>query len=84
MSQTVPNPSSEGWLTRLFGSAPAREGGVIQHPVRDIEQTVGREAFLREVERRGYQVVENGRQFVVFCNRAAIQRVWSSGFVTSH
>ena len=83
MTQVHPQHSSEGWLKRLFGSAPAREGGVIQHPVQDVEARVGREAFLREVERRGYQVVENGRQFVVFCNRAAIQRVWSKGFVTS-
>jgi hypothetical protein len=29
-------------------------------------------------------VVENGRQFVVFCNRAAIQRVWSHAFVNTH
>ncbi|OIP82024.1 MAG: hypothetical protein AUK37_09725 [Rhodobacterales bacterium CG2_30_65_12] len=76
--------TAESWLTRLFGSGPAREGGVIQHSVEDVESHVGREVFLREVERRGYQVVENGRQFVVFCNRAAIQRVWSTGFIATH
>ncbi len=38
----------------LFGSCPASEGGVIQHLVQDVEAYVGREAFLREVERRGY------------------------------
>lgn len=83
MAQQRPDQLSNGWLKQLFGSAPAREGGIIQHPVRDVEAQVGREAFLREVERHGYQVVENGRQFVVFCNRAAIQRVWSNGFTMS-
>lgn len=76
--------SPEPWLAALFGAGPARDGGVIQHPVDEVENRVGREAFLREVERRGYQVVENGRQFVVFCNRAAIQRVWSHAFTATH
>jgi hypothetical protein len=84
MAQQRDTLSPERWMAMLFDAREARRGGVIRRRVRDVEQSDGREAFLREVERRGYQVVENGRQFVVFCNRAAIQRVWSSAFLAAH
>ena len=53
----------------------AREGGVIRRKVRDVERYVGREAFLDEMKRRGFPVVENAGQFVIFCNREPIRRV---------
>lgn len=84
MAQSKATQSPERWLVRLFGSLAAKQGGVLKRPVQEVEARVGREAFLREVERRGYQAVENGAHFVVFCNRAAIQRVWSSAFTAAH
>ena len=65
----------EFWLAQFLGSGEARKGGVVKRQVRDVERLVGRTPFLMEAERRGFQVVENGRHFVVFCNRAPIRRV---------
>lgn len=62
-------------LAQVFASGPARKCGVIKRQVRDVERLVGRAMFLREVERRGFQAVENGGHFVVFCNRLPIRRV---------
>ena len=67
--------SPETWLLHLFSSQAAREGSVIRRKVRDVEQYVGRTAFLDEMQRRGFAVVENAGQFVVFCNREPIRRV---------
>ncbi len=67
--------SPHGWLIHLFSSQAAREGGVIRRQIRDIERYVGREAFLAEMKRRGYPVVENAGQFVIFCNREPIRRL---------
>lgn len=65
----------ELWVRQVFESREALRGGVIKRQIRDVERLVGRARFLYEVESRGYQAVENGRHFVVFCNGAPIRRV---------
>ena len=59
----------------LFGSQAARRGAVIRRKVRDVEHFVGRAVFLAEMRRRGFPVVENAGQFVIFCNTEPIRRV---------
>jgi hypothetical protein len=72
----IPAPlSPDAWLVHLFSSQAAREGGVIRRKVRDIDRYVGRDAFLQEMRRRGFPVVENAGQFVIFCNQENIRRV---------
>jgi len=61
--------SPEYWLRQLFSSRAARDGGIVRRKVRDVERILGRDAFMREMQRRGFSVVENGGQFVIFCNR---------------
>ena len=68
------------WLDQFLGSSEARRGGVVKRKIRDVERLVGREAFVREVARRGFQAVENGQHFVVFCNGAPIRRVGIRAF----
>jgi hypothetical protein len=65
----------EIWLEQLLSSREARSGGVVKRQIRDVERLVGRDAFLAEVERRGFQVVQNNRHFVIFCNMMPIRRV---------
>jgi hypothetical protein len=67
--------TADQWLAQIFASDEARRGGVVKRQVRDVERLVGRAAFAAEVRRRGCQAVENGRHFVIFCNRDAIRRV---------
>ena len=66
---------SETWIANLFTSQAAREGAVIRRKIRDVERFVGRELFLDEMRRRGFSVVENAGQFVIFCNREPIRCV---------
>ncbi len=40
----------------------------MRRKVRDMERMVGRDIFEREIARRGFSVVENAGQVVVFCN----------------
>lgn len=63
------------WLDQIFSSKEAQRGGIVKRQIRDVERLVGRQAFARALERKGFQAVENGRHFVVFCNRAPIRRV---------
>ena len=60
---------------RLFSSQAALSGAVVRRQVRDVERYVGRDAFLAEIRRRGFPVIENAGQFVIFCNQEPIDRV---------
>ena len=69
------SPSPLLFFETMFSSKAARDGCVVRRKVRDVERYVGREEFLSEMRRRGFPVVENAGQFVVFCNREPIRRV---------
>ncbi|WP_338273895.1 N-(5'-phosphoribosyl)anthranilate isomerase [Roseicyclus marinus] len=75
MSMLPEHLTPEVWLEQVLSSAEARSGGVVKRQIRDIERLVGRDAFLAEAERRGFQVVQNNRHFVIFCNLMPIRRV---------
>jgi hypothetical protein len=75
MPQLPAHLTPERWLAQLLESGEARRGGVVKRQIRDVERIAGRAAFLAEVERRGFQAVENGRHFVVFCNACPIRRL---------
>ena len=75
MPQLPDHLTPEIWLAQVLNADEARKGGVLKRQVRDIERLVGRAAFAAELERRGFQAVENGRHFVIFCNGLPIRRV---------
>jgi len=62
-------------MRRIFSSGEAIKGGIVKRQVRDVERLVGRREPPPEVARRGFQVIENGRHFVVFCNAEPIRRL---------
>ena len=75
MGQLPEHLTSERWMAQLLSSGEARKGGIVKRQIRDVERIVGREDFAAEIERRGFQALENGRHFIVFCNDAPIRRV---------
>ncbi|MBA4325196.1 MAG: N-(5'-phosphoribosyl)anthranilate isomerase [Rhodobacter sp.] len=62
----------EKWIVHLFSARSVAEGGTVRRKVADVERLIGRERFLHEVRRRGFRVVENAGQFIVFCNREPV------------
>ncbi len=73
MPARPPNPHE--FFAEFLGTQAARNGQVIRRKVRDVENYVGRQVFLTEMKRRGWPVVENAGQFVVFCNTEPIRRL---------
>jgi hypothetical protein len=71
----LPPMSPDQFLTELFSSRAAATGAVIRRNARDIDRYYGRAAFLDEMKRRGFAVVENAGQMVIFCNREPIRRL---------
>jgi len=68
------------FFAEFFGSRAAIKGEIIRRKVHDVERFIGRSVFLAEAARRGFPVVENAGQFVVFCNQEPIRRVALSDF----
>ena len=75
MAQLPDYLTPELWLEQVFSSGEVLKGGVVKRQIRDVERLCGREAFYAEIRRRGFQAVENGRHFVVFCDDRPICRV---------
>ncbi len=71
----LPPQTEDQFFGELFASKAARQGAVIRRQVRDVERFVGRRCFLDEMQRRGFVVLENAGQFVIFCNREPIRRL---------
>ncbi len=71
----LPPVTPDQFLTELFSSRAAATGAVIRRNARDIDRYYGRAAFLEEMRRRGFSVVENAGQMVIFCNREPIRRL---------
>ena len=66
---------AEIWLHNIFATKQVQQGGVIRRKTRDVERFCRMHAFLAEIDRRGFQVVQNGGQFVIFCNSEPIRRL---------
>lgn len=75
MTRLAPHLTPEAWLLQIFSSKEAAKGGIVKRQIRDVERLVGRDTFLADMKRRGFQLVENDRHFVVFCNQRPIRRL---------
>ena len=75
MSEIPDYLTPEIWLHNVFAAAEVRKGGVLKRKVRDVERLCGRDLFLAEARRRGFQVLRNLQHFVIFCNSDPIFRV---------
>lgn len=59
----------------LFSSKSAQNGAVVRRQISDVERYVGRGPLIADMKRRGFPVIENAGQFVVFCNSEPLRRL---------
>ncbi len=71
----LPGPDAARWLTQIFACRAAAQGGVVRRKASDVDRIVGRAVFVAEMRRRGFPVMENAGQYVIFCNSAPIRRL---------
>ncbi|MCC5999922.1 MAG: N-(5'-phosphoribosyl)anthranilate isomerase [Pararhodobacter sp.] len=73
MPPLPPAITPERWIVQLFSARAVAEGGVVRRRIRDVDRLIGQERFLTEVRRRGFRVVRNADQYVIFCNREPVE-----------
>lgn len=69
----VRSPPTAPWVAQVFSARAASTGGVVRRSSDWVEREVGREAFVAEVKRRGFHLVETGGQLIVICNRGGLR-----------
>lgn len=63
------------WAAAIFTAKAASRGGIVRRAIRDVEREVGREVFIKEVQRRRFHLIECGGQFIVLCNTGHAQLI---------
>ena len=71
---SVPAPNIE-WAEAIFSAKAAGRGGIVRRAVGDVEREVGRDAFIKAVQRRRFHLIECGGQFIVLCNTGLAQLI---------
>jgi hypothetical protein len=66
---------AQAWLDTVFAAKAVGKAGIVRRAVQDVEREVGRPAFVAEVRRRGFHLIECGGQFIVICNPGQMQIV---------
>ncbi|MGR3502661.1 hypothetical protein [Pseudaestuariivita sp.] len=73
LQQNLKRPINGGFTRQLFGAKAAQTGGIVRRSKRAVEREIGLDHLLREVERRGFHLVECGDQYIVICNPGEIR-----------
>jgi hypothetical protein len=73
MPRPASMPINQAFIDQLFAARSVNCSGVVRRAVRDVEREVGRDAFIAEVRRRGFRLIESGDQFIVICNTGTLR-----------
>lgn len=61
-------PKGDAWALQAFESKTAKAGGVVRRSVAAAVKANGLRQLISIAKARGYAVIENGNQIVIFCN----------------
>ncbi len=75
MQGFIRHRQQDDWIGQVFSAKAAQRGAVVRRSVAWVEREVGRDAFIAEVRRRGYHMLECAGQFVIICNADEIRVV---------
>lgn len=70
-----PQMRNRAWMERIFQSQGVNKGQVLRRAVKDVEREVGRQAFVSEVRRRGFHLIECDGQFLIICNQSELRMI---------
>jgi hypothetical protein len=57
------------WVDQIFQAREAKIGGCVRRHVADVQKYSSEEELTRAVKERGFHLVRNGNQYIIFCNR---------------
>ncbi len=63
------------WIDQLFDAAIVKKDGLVRRKVADVKKYASEKELVAEVKKRGFHLVETGKQYVVLCNVGAM-KIW--------
>lgn len=61
------------WIDQVFSSKQAQLGGVVRRKASSVRHFASEDELLAAAKLRGFHVILNGTQYVIFCNKAEIR-----------
>lgn len=61
------------YINNMFSAQAARTGGIVRRKVQHVEKCASLSFLLREVEARGFHLIQTGDQYIVICNPGAFK-----------
>ncbi len=65
--------SSNPWIDQIFESRQAQLGGVVRRKTSSVRRFASEAELIDAVKHRGFHLILNGSQYVIFCNKADIR-----------
>jgi len=56
------------FINRIFEAKAAKSGGIVRRKIANIKKFASIPHLVKEVEARGFHLIETEDQFVIFCN----------------
>lgn len=57
------------YINAIFSAKTIKNGGVVRRKIANVQKYASYDYLIREVEARGFHLLETGDQYVVICNR---------------
>lgn len=56
------------FINDMFRAKTAKSGGIVRRKVASVQTYASLQYLIKEVEARGFHLIETGNQYVVICN----------------
>ena len=60
-------------INDIFRAASAKNGNVVRRKIANVEKFATFKSLLKEVQARGFHLVETGYQYIIICNTGQIK-----------
>jgi predicted GNAT superfamily acetyltransferase len=61
------------YIKRIFEAKAARNGGIVRRKIADVNKYASFAYLLKDVEARGFHLIEAHEHYVIFCSTESIK-----------
>ena len=60
-------------INEIFRAASARNGNIVRRKIANVNKYASLKYLLKEVQTRGFHLVETGDQYIIICNTGMLK-----------
>lgn len=70
---TYPFNQPYEYIKRIFEAKAAKNGGIVRRKIADVNKYASFTYLLKDVEARGFHLIETSGHYVIFCSSASLK-----------